>query len=364
MKHWVLSRYLIKEVGLALLAVSIVLVTVLLTTRLAHYLGNAARGELPAGAIVKLMGLAALGNLQVVLPASFFLGMVLTFGRLYRDSEMAALAACGVGPRLLYRSLFLLAVPLALVVGGLSLSVGPMAQRQVAEVQAQAQQTLELEGLQPGRFLTSERVDGMFYVESLQDGQMRNVFLQTTAEGRLVLVGAERARQALDPETGQRFLVLEDGYRLEGIPGGAQWRRVEFEEHGVRLPEPALVAANLRTRALPVDLLVAEGSASSWAELQWRLSLPLMTLVLTLLALPLSKSGPREGRYGKLLLAVIVFAVYSNLLSAAQEWTKQGSLPLWLGLWWVHGAMAALAGVWLARRFGLVRRPRRRRRAA
>jgi lipopolysaccharide export system permease protein len=364
MKASVLNRYLIKEVGLVWVAVTVVLLAVLLTNYLARIMSDAAGGELPASAILHLVGLTVLGYFAPLLPAAFFLATVLAFGRLYRDNEMPVLAAVGVGPYRLYRALFLIALPVALVVGGLSLWAAPWAKRATEEVRAQAQQNLELENLRAGRFLTSKRADGMFYLEDVgPDGKMRDVFLQTRSEDRLVLVTARTASMTLDPQTGERFVVLEDGHRFEGVPGTRSWRIVSFAEHGIRIGELPVSPARVRRQGLPLEVLLALPTRENLVELQWRLSMPLMVLTLAWIAVPLSKTEPRQGRYAKMVSAVLVFAVYLNLLKAAQDWVADGRIPLWLGLWWVHGVVVVLGAILLAHRFGLVRRPRRRRRS-
>lgn len=358
MKHSVLSRYLVKEVGLAMVAVTFVLVGVLVTSRLVNLLSDAASGKLPAGEVFTLLGLALLANLNILLPAGFFLGAMLAFGRLYRDSEMTALIACGAGPRQIYRAIFLLSVPLAGLVLWISLSLGPWAQREAAVVHARAQQNVDVEGLRPGRFVSAKSAAGVVYAESAQEGRLRELFVHGGLRGRDVVVTARSARQSVDAQTGERFLVLEDGYRFEGTPGTASWRVVRFEEHGLRVPDQAVTSPSYRRRGHTLEQLRAGGHPGDIAEIQWRFSAPLMLLVLALIAVPLSKSEPRDGRYGKLLAAVLVFAMYSNLLSAGQEWVKDGKLPTLLGLWWVHAVFAVFGIVWLIHRFGLLRRAR------
>jgi lipopolysaccharide export system permease protein len=357
MKSRVLGRYLLKEAGLSTFAVSAVLTGVLFTNSLIRLLGQAAESDLPSGGVLSLLGLATLSYFSFMLPAGILLGTVLAFGRLYRDSEMPALAACGVGPRQLFRALLLLAVPVALLVAWLSLAVAPWAARTAADVQARLQQTLEVEAIRAGRFLTSQRAQGVLYVEEVAaDGQMRGVFLQTDRHGETVVVTAQTARRRVDPATGDSFLVLRDGYRVEGVPGQRRWRILQFEEHGVRVAEGELPTVRLRQRAMPTANLLARRQPADVAELQWRVSAPLMVLVLTLLAVPMSKSAPREGRYGKLLAAVLAFVVYFSLLNMSAEWVKAGVLSPAIGLWWVHGAFVVIALWWLRRSFGVLRR--------
>ncbi len=357
MKLSVLSRYLMKEVAQAWFAAAVVLVAVLMTNRLVRYLADAASGKLPAEAIFSLLGLKMLGYMGLILPAAFFLGIVLAFGRLYRDSEMSALAACGGGPAALYKALYLLAVPLALLVGGLGLAVGPWAEYKAAQVAVQAQHNMELEMLRAGRFLTSRRADGMFYMETLSPDALRmgNVVVVSEGDdGRVTIVSAAGGRQER-AASGSRYIVMEDGFRYEGVPGQSAWRVVEFEEHGVLIQPAQPPGPRIRMSGTPTLELWQRGSARDWGELHWRLSMPVMALLLTLIAVPLSKAEPREGRYGKLLAAVLVYVAYSNGLTVGQEWVRDGRVSPLLGLWWVHGLFAAAALAWLGHRYGWLR---------
>lgn len=363
MRSSIISRYLLKEAGLTSLAVSAVLIGVLFTNSLIRLLGQAAQNNLPPGGVLNLLGLATLGYFGFMLPAGILLGMALTFGRLYRDSEMPVLAACGVGPWQLLRALLWLVVPAVLVTAWLSLSVAPWASRTAANVQVVLQQSLELEGVQPGRFITSRRAQGMLYVDAMgDDGEMRGVFLETEREGETILVSAATARRQIDQDSGDTMLVLRDGYRFEGVLGELSWRMLQFEEHGVRLAKGPLPDVRIKQKAVPTGTLLARGETADIAELQWRLSPPLMVLILTLLAVPLSKTAPREGRYGRLLTAVLLFVVYFSLLNLSVDALKSGQLSPWVGVWWVHLSMALLGLVWLRRSFGVLQ-PWWRRRA-
>ncbi|HET8700306.1 MAG TPA: LPS export ABC transporter permease LptF [Nitrococcus sp.] len=351
------SRYLMTEVGLSWLAVTVVLMVVLLTNRFIHFLADAASGNIPANLLFVLLGLKALANLGTVLPASFFLAIVMALGRLYRDSEMAALTACGVGPRELLRGLLLLAVPLALLVGYLSLVFGPWAEHTAQRMVAQAQQSDRLQGVFPGRFLDLGSGQAVAYVASVDaKGIMHGIFARAEQGGEPVLVVAKRARRKVDPASGNRFLVLLDGRRYQGVPGQRAWRVIRFRQHGLSLGGSGPVHFTAADDALTSWQLWHSSDRAARAQLQWRLSMPLVTLVLTLLALPLSKSTPREGRYAKLLLAVLAYMLYFNLLKVAQGLLSHGRYPEGFGLWWVHVLMLGIALAALQLRFQILHR--------
>lgn len=336
-------------------AVTVVLVVVLLTNRLVQFMADAARGDIPPDVIFTMLGLKAAANLSVVLPGSFFLGVVLALGRLYRDSEMSAMAGCGVSPFHVYRGIFALAIPLAIGVGGLSLSLGPAAEREYDIKRADARQEARFMGLRPGQFMRLGS-GATVYAGGVDDhGRMSMIFAERdTPEGREILV-AEGGRRVIDGLGDGEFLVVQDGFRYRGVPGEGAWEIMRYAEHGVRLSQPSPVVPGIGRDAVPLQLLLVDRSLVHRAELQWRLSLPFMVAVLALAALPLAKTDPRSGRYGRVVIAVILFMIYFNLLYAAQDWMIAGATPDWLGLYWVHGLAIGLAFAFLQARFQVLR---------
>ena len=348
-----LTRYLLREVLLAWLAVTVVLVVVLLTNRLVQFMADAASGDIPANVIFTLLGLKAAANLGVVLPGSFFLGVVLALGRLYRDSEMTAMAGCGIGPGRIFRGIFAVAVPLTVLVAMLTMSLGPAAEREADRVLANAQQQARFAGVQPGRFIELGEGTTVYIARVTDDGGLRGIFAERTRpDGHQIWV-AERGRRAIDAMGQGEFLILEDGWRYEGEPGRAAWRLMQYAEHGVRIAEPAPVEPGAGLDAQPPGRLLADGGDGAMAELQLRLSLPVMVLVLALGSLPLASTDPRSGRYGRVVVAVLLFMIYFNLLYTVADWVANGALPVWIGVGWVHGIALLVVLLALWRRLGM-----------
>lgn len=356
-----IGRYLVREVALAWLAVTLVLLVVLLTNRLVRFLSDAVSGDVPPEAVFTLLGLKALSNLGTVLPASFFLAVMLALGRLYRDSEMTAMTACGVGPGAIYRALYAVALPLALIVSALALHVMPWAESVAEQTLQTARQAAQFRGVTPGRFVPFGDGRAVVYVgEVADDGTMRDVFVRLDRPGGRRIVTAESARRLYLPETGDEYLVLESGERYD-LPAGpeAGWRITAFAEHGVRLDDPGPVSRRPQRDERSSPSLWAAGGRADLAELHWRVAMPLATVVLTFIALPLARTGPREGRYAKLVGSVLIYVVYFNLLKVGQDWLEDGVVPVAVGLWWVHGLFAAAGGALLVNRYRLLARPRR-----
>ncbi|MFK8031149.1 MAG: LPS export ABC transporter permease LptF [Gammaproteobacteria bacterium] len=348
----ILDRYILREVGQTWFAVTGVLLIILVGNQFARILGDAAAGELPRNAVASLLGLTSLNYLTILVPVGLFLSIMLAMGRLYKDSEMAAIVACGVGPGMLYRPLAIFAVVVASLLAFLSLEGAPWAMRQIHALKEVAQQEAEVGSIAAGRF-RSTGFGVVFYAQSATaDGRLKDVFLEHRKGDVVEVVVAEYAEQLTDPERNLRLMVLYDGVRFEGVPGEPRFRTTEFKEHGIPIQLDEASSPFDKVEAQPVSMLLASDSLEARSELQWRLSAPVSALMLVLLALPLSRTTPRRGRYGKLAIAVLIYILYSNLLGAARVWLEQERIPSILGLWWVHVLVFGLAMLLLHRNFG------------
>lgn len=351
-------RYILRETAQTWLAVTLVLLLILVTNQFASVLGDAASNRLPREALFLVMGLTSIGPLMILIPIGLFLSILLAMGRLYRDSEMYAFMACGIGPAQLYRPVFLLAAVLTAFGGWLAVDRAPWAAGEVKRIAQEARARADLRIMEAGRFVSFGRADAVVYAEAVTpDGRLRNVFVQRRNEAGIEVIVAREAvqRETADPDV--KMLTFSAGRRYEGEPGTGRFRIVEFREHGIPYSLPTLGAMSLEPESRPMLELARSSDPADVAELQWRLSFPLMTLVLAFLAVPLGKSSPRQGRYAGLAAGVLVFVSYATLLGASKAWLERGQLPPAIGLWWVHAAFAAGAALLLAVRYGLMRRP-------
>jgi lipopolysaccharide export system permease protein len=353
----ILDRYIFREIAQSWLAVTAVLLAILLTNQFARVLGEVAKDKLPKDAIFQIIGLTALQYLTILVPIGLFLAVMLALGRLYRDSEMPAMMACRVGPLDVYRPLSWLLVPLSLAVGWLAMEVVPMALTEIERIGVEARRQADLASIEPGRFTTNNREGAVVYAEKvLAEGTVENVFLQRATEDGIEVVVAERGQQVASDDPDTRYFVLHDGRRYEGIPGTSRFRVMEFAEHGIPYRLPSAEEPELEPRAMRTAALLQSASAEAMAELHWRIGIPLATFVLAVLAVPLSRSQPRQGRYGRLALGLLVFIIYFNLMSAGKAWLEQGSVAPAVGIWWVHALMLFAALVMLGLQNGVHRR--------
>ncbi len=352
----VLERYILREVVTSWLAVTGVLLVLIVTNEVARVLSRAADNQYPRSMVLELIGLGAVNNLEIIVPIGLLLGVVLAFGRLYHDSEMTAALACGARPARFYAPVSLLALLVTALLAWLSLDVAPQAMASVLDLRAVALRAGQLAPLPPGRFRTFGGGNTVVYAQSANpDGTLSNVFVERRRGERVEVAVAGRARHTVSSDGNSLTITLYDGERYEGEPGGAQFRIMRFAEHTipVQMPPPVISVSDLD--AAPTAKLVAAGDRSSEAELQWRFALPVMCIVLAIVAVPLSRLKPRQGRYARLWVAVVLYLLYSNLVALGRSWIEHGTAPASLGLWWTHAAVIGVAAVvvlgpgWLAR---------------
>lgn len=340
----ILDRYIFREIATTWLGVTMVLLMILLTNQFARVLGDVAKGKLPRNAAFDVIALSAAQYLTILVPIGLFLAIMLALGRLYRDSELPAMMACRVGPSGIYRPLMWLLVPLVLVVAWLSIDGSPRALVKIAHISAEARREADLATIEPGRFTVIGPGNAVVYGERvLADGSMENVFFERRVDhDRVEVVVARRGEQVETDATDTRMFVLHDGRRYEGAPGTARFRVMEFAEYGIPYRLPNLHETDPKPRAMRFSSLLRSSSPEHVAERQWRVSVPIATILLALLAVPLARSRPREGRYARIMTGLLVFIIYLNLLSAAKAWTEEAAVPPVPGLWWVHGCMLVL----------------------
>ncbi|WP_297833847.1 LPS export ABC transporter permease LptF [Pseudomonas sp.] len=346
----IVFRYLSREVLVTMSAVSAVLLVIIMSGRFIKYLAQAASGVLDPGVLFMIMGFRLPGFMQLILPLGLFLGILLAYGRLYLESEMTVLAATGMSQQRLLWITLAPATVVALVVTWLSLGLAPQGAAQVAMIVNQQDAMTEFDTLEPGRFQALRDGSRITYTETMSEDRanLGGVFISEKRvsrdgkkdQGISVLV-AEKGRQEVKPD-GTRYLILENGYRYDGNPGEANYRAIKYDTYGAVLPKPEIAQEVTDREAIPTRELFGNDTLRDRAELQWRLSLPLLVFIVTLIAVPLSKANPRQGRFLKLLPAILLYMAYLTILIAARGALERGKIPIALGLWWVHALFLAI----------------------
>jgi len=263
---------------------------------------------------------------------------------MYHESEMAAVRACGTGPERLYVPVMALALTVAAMVALFAFELSPGAYAKALELRREAMRNAQFGRLEPGKFRTFSDGAAVFYAERADAaGVLYNVFIERQVGERIEVVTAGRAVHRVEDGGALHVIVLYDGERYEGVPGQTDFRRVRFAEHGIPVRIPQFDDAEERPQGKRLVELIGSADPREASELQWRVSLPLMVLVLALLAVPLSTLRPRQGRYARVALAILAYFMYSNLLSAARAWVEKGQLDPAIGVWWVHGLVVLVA---------------------
>lgn len=342
----VLNRYLVKEVLYALIAVVVALLLIFVSGELISLYGKAASGGLPVKSVLTLLGLNSITNLVFLLPLSAYIAILLGFSRLYRDNEMVVLAACGIGHHQIVRAFLWPALVCAVLMAGLVFYLAPWAENQGEQLINQVKERTDLEAVSAGRFTELTKAEGVVYTQEFNEnaGTMGNVFLQRDWQGKSSIITSANGRREQNPDSGERYFILYNGYRYDTETKTGRSAIVKFSQHGVRLEdEQQKPRIQVRQRSMTTKELWQKGELPEITELQWRTSTVVMTIVLMLLALPLSQSAPRQGRYTKLAMALLIYIIYSNLLNVSRAWILLKKVSPWVGLWWVHVVVIMVA---------------------
>jgi lipopolysaccharide export system permease protein len=362
----IVDRYLLREVVASFLAATAVLLLVIVGGAVADLLGKIARGRIPADLLFTLIGLRTIGALTILVPLAALLGVLLAYGRLWRDSEMAVLLSSGFDLRGQLRPLVLFALPAMALIALVAFWLAPAADRLAQGLLLEANRSLIVAGLEPGRFVELPGRDGVIYVgEMSADGsRFKRMFLESerpdreAGKTRIDVITATHGFLYHDPDGEGRYIALEDGFRVEGKLGEDDYRLMRFARNDIKLPDSTSDDSenSIKRSASTGTLLAAGDDPVQRAELHWRLAAPVSVFVLALLALPLARSSPREPRYARLFVALLVWLSYYNALAFGRSMLAQGKLAPAFGLWWVYLPAIGLAA-WMIHSGQRLRRP-------
>lgn len=336
MKLSIIDKYIAKELLTAFLSVIFVLLIIVLSTEIVHLLKWVSQGVIPIGAFVSYLSNSLFEFSVILIPLSLLMGILLAFGRLYRDSEMAAIMSAGIGPLQWYRPLMLISVPTTLILFVLMMYVMPLIAHQRALITAEIKSQAEIDTMLIGQFNRAGKGGGVLFLES-ETGkrqQISNVFFQQYRDDDNHVDLATGTSTHYN-EVGRRYMMMHGGTHYIGNAGDNDYKIIKYQDYGIHIDKKR-VRAHLSEKSKTVTQLWESDNPVDRAELQWRLSLPLATIIVAFMALPLSKTDPRSGRYAKLAVALILYLVYSNLLSVGKTWIVQETVPVWVGTWWVH----------------------------
>jgi lipopolysaccharide export system permease protein len=339
----IFRQALLRELATSAAATFLVLLGISVTTQLVRLLGQAASGMITSTGVVALLGFTLVGYLPILLSVTLFIAVLMTLTRSYRDSEMVVWFSCGQGLSRWISPVLKFAVPLVLTIALLSLLLSPWAVEKSEEFRRQMDSRDDVAQVTPGVFHESRRADRVYLVEEVpgKSNLVANVFVSSSQNGKDGVMVAQSGFQET-AANGDRFLVLLNGRRYEGEPGSPEYKIFEFERYAMRIETGEAAERAPTTKTLSTIDLLRDPVPRNLGELSWRLGLPVSALLLCLLAIPLSFVNPRAGRSMNLVLAILVYMIYSNLLSIMQASIAQSRVDVATGMWGVHAAMLLL----------------------
>lgn len=350
----IFKKALFRELTGASVTVFSTLLAIVVTILVVRFLGEAASGAITSAAVIPMLGFNLVGYLPVLLSLTLFIAVLITLTRSYRDSEMIVWFSSGLSLTAWVRPVLYFSLPVVLAIALLSFALAPWALDRSAEYRRQLDSQDEVSSVSPGTFKESKQSERVYFVENFAQGQktVSNVFIQSVQNGKLGVMVARQGYQETAPN-GDKFLVLLNGRRYEGQAGTPDFRILEFGRYSVRVEAYEAKGQDISPKSMSTLALLRDRTPPAMGELLWRFGLPLSALVLALLAIPLSFVNPRAGRSLNLILAVLIYMVYSNFISIAQAWVIQGKISFALGVWAVHAVMTALLLILFQRRLSL-----------
>ena len=351
----IIFRYLLAEVFKSQLAVFVILMTIILSQRFVKILADASEGEVPGQLVMSIVALKLPQLAVIILPLSAFIGILVAYGRIYADSEMTVLHATGVSEWYVTRITLVLSLLLAMVAGGVTLFLSPWATEREYQVLEKADASAGLMSVVPGRFQHTSNEKAVIFVHDVgrgsDAGRLGRVFVAQSSDDDPSSLAVVYAQSGIVREdaTGAQSLQLDAGRRYAGTVSSPAFEITEFEQYQIQIREQEVEQRRRKLGSVPSSELLLLDSNEAVAEWHWRIAIPLSIPLLTLIAVPLSRVNPRQGKFGRLLPALLLYLGYYSMLIIARSALEDGKIPAQLGMWWLHGT-ALLLGIVLIMR--------------
>lgn len=339
----IIDRYLRREISVPFLVVSIVLASIFVTYSLTRFLIDAQSGLLRPSEVLQLTFLKGLISLEVLLPLSLYLAVLIGLGRLHSDSEIYAMRASGISEMRALRPIIGMAFLLAILIGLFSLFVRPWAYEASYEIKARAEAATEVDRIRPARFYSFEESGRTVFIKAVSAGgdELSEVFISTRRGGSLQVITAASGELDYFARLEHHKLTLHNAIIYKQAIEGPEVF-AELDSFSIWIPAGERDEVGYKTKSSNTFELRFSEDREDLAEFQWRMSTPVSALLLALLAIPLSRSRPRQGRYARMLAALVIYAIYYNMLDVGRTWVELGTRA---SIWWVPGMLALLVAV-------------------
>ncbi len=338
----ILDKYILKELTLTFLAVLIVLLLITFGSEATRLLAQAMQGKIPSSVVLQLLFLKIPPALEIILPLVALLAVILAFGRLYQDQEMVVLQSCGIEPRYFKKKVLVFLIPVAFLMAWISLYVTPWTYHQERSLISQAQTVSPVTGLVAGKFNPLPNKQGVIYAKEIsENGELSSIWLKFNSKEKDLILIAPKGRFEWIKD--RVVLVMEDGLSYQGMESGGEINIQAFNKFEGYLPELTPVETRAKVFEKPTSELWASSNAEEQAIMQWRLVTPIGVLILGLIGLKMSRTGPREGRFAKIFMALMIYILFNQLLVVGRDGMTNGDWPLSIGLWPVVALFAWFA---------------------
>lgn len=340
-----------KEFTRSASGISIALIAILLSTQLIRFLKEAVSGNISPEAVIVLLGFATLQFLPIVLTLTLFVSVLLCLSRVHRDSEMLIWLSAGQSTLKWIKPVLKFALPFVIVIAILALVVSPWASRMADTYRLQLTVKSELSQITPGTFREVKKGQRVFFVENNNQTQktnevnesnnfkIGNIFVADTnpKNGKLSIITSQTGYQEVEHKTGNKYIVLKNGLRYEVEPGQLDFKITEFKLYKLVAQDGYAQKTHFNSNRQSLSELFSEyDTNAAKAEILWRFSIPLSSIILVLLAIPLSHVNPRAAKSTNIIVAILLYAIYNNSISVGQAWVAQGKLSFYIAFVGIH----------------------------
>lgn len=357
----IIERYIHREVLVKLIWITGLLILILTSHRFVDYLADAAAGRIPGNLILSMLLMKMLAIFPRLLPVALFIAVILTLTRLSSDKELVIMTGAGISEGHQFLYIFKFALVFGVFVFFVSNFISPWAEERVDQLKVRARRESDIAGISAGRFKEFSRGGRVVYVQDVSENRqsMRKVFLQIRESDRFGVLSSDSARFYHDNSNDSRYVLFEEGQRYTGTPGKINYQITEYRSYAVLLDQGDIITDKRSPETLSSFELVGTGDPAHVAELQWRASFVIATLLLPLFAVVLNKLSFGENRYVSMIIGILIYFVYSNLTSISKTLLSREILPAHIGVWWVHVSMLLIMLMIMEIRASSLRRGRR-----